>query len=123
MCLCIDIAGRMRAQLLLKVIMMHSLCPRFNLDLHNEPTQPFQGTTVLHTRVGQRVEVSTEHQWNAIGFTGNRGQLEAARRLVHDVLYFRQEHHGLNQLDVRVFRVPVHVGVGYQQQLLLHAVQ
>lgn len=75
------------------------------------------------TRVWQRVEVSTQHQWNCIGLTRDRWQLEAACGLVHYALHLWQEHHGLDQLDVRVFWVPVHVGVGHQQKLLLHAVE
>lgn len=41
----------------------------------------------LLTRVRQGVEVSAEHQWNGIGLTGDRGQLEAACGLVHYVLH------------------------------------
>lgn len=77
----------------------------------------------LFTRVGQRVEVSAQHHRNGIGFPRDGGQLEAACGLVHNVLHLRQEHHGLDELHVRVLWVPVHVGVGHEEQLLLHAVK
>lgn len=88
-------------------------------------TQRFNTTndSALFTGVRQRVEVSTQHQWNGIGFTRDRGQFEAARGLVHYVLHLRQEHHGLNQLHIRVLWVPVHVGIGHKEQLLLHAMK
>lgn len=75
------------------------------------------------TGVRQRVQVSTQDEGDGVGFPGDGGKLEAARGLVHDVLHLRQEHHGLHQLHVRILRIPMHVGIGHQKQLFLHAVQ
>lgn len=69
------------------------------------------------TRVRQRVEVSAQDNGDWGRVRGRRARCHRARGSLSNAFQLWQEHHGLDQLDVRVLGVPVHVGVRHQDQL------
>lgn len=70
------------------------------------------------TRVWERVEVSTQDDGDGTGVRGGWWGDVWSGGPLSDALQLWQEHHSLDELHVRVFRVPVHVGVCHQQELV-----